>query len=71
MSKYKAVLWKLALFLMLSNIKDYPSTGQAKVMLKGQYHEIFNPRFFQPPKDPGLQAKAVLHMASNSPRNSR
>jgi hypothetical protein len=42
--------------------------------LKGQCHEIFDPRFYSsnnPPYGLDLWAKAVLNMASNSPRKSR
>jgi hypothetical protein len=43
------------------------------VSLEGQCHEIFDPRFFSsnnPPQGPDLRPKAILHMASYSPRKS-
>jgi hypothetical protein len=42
--------------------------------LKGQCHEIFDPRFFSSkntPWAPDSQAKAFLNSASNSPRYDR
>jgi hypothetical protein len=43
------------------------------LMLKGQSHEIFDPRFFSlncTPGSPDLWAKKVLHIDSNSRRYS-
>jgi hypothetical protein len=42
--------------------------------LKGQCHEIFDPRFFSSinsSQGPDSRAKSVSHMALNSPRNAR
>jgi hypothetical protein len=36
--------------------------------LKGQLHEILDPRFFLPIKGPDSRAKAASHTASYSPR---
>jgi hypothetical protein len=49
------------------------SMGQYQEVLKGQYHEIFNTRFFSlngTPGSPDSWAKLVLHIDSNSRRNS-
>jgi hypothetical protein len=43
--------------------------NKANNMLKGQCHEIFDPRFFSS-HNPDSRAKAVLHMAPYSPRKS-